>query len=158
MKKALFMLIVSCTLFFSLSAYGGSLNVTPPALSGVQGSDELEELGTFELTGGIDKEHESTFDKSRTIAGTGEKDTAVVIAVYLSADSEPVTVYELTIGASGMFSQRVDLELGNNVIVITACKDGLTKETKLSINRKKLEIKLELEQPGILLPGQKPAQ
>lgn len=117
----------------------------------------LESLASFEITSGLPKEIESTFDDSRTIIGIAEKNTNVTVSVSHAADGEEepeVTDYfEITVGASGMFSQSIHLQMGENTVVVTAAKGKYQSEKVALIKRKDKEIKLELEQ-GLALPGQ----
>lgn len=128
---------------------------------------------SFKITSGLDlnKEKESTFDKKRTISGTAKDGTMVTINVY--SDSEPDSsqngeetevssnsdykeeqFYEIAVGASGIFSQTIYLNLGENTIDITVeSEDSETIEKSFIINRKSREIKQELEKT-IVLPGE----
>ncbi len=65
---------------------------------------------------------------------------------------EPVT-YTISVGASGLFNQNIDLALGDNIILVTQDKDGKTTEKIFIVRRKDAEIKNKLEK-GIVLPGQ----
>ena len=61
--------------------------------------------------------------------------------------------YEISVGKSGLFSQSVDLRLGENRIEISALKEG--KEVfsdSVIVNRKESFIKHRLES-SIYLPG-----
>lgn len=119
--------------------------------------DELESV-EFEITDGItrSKKTESTFDDSRTISGVAEKGTLIVISVSTrnaEGDLEENACYDMEVGASGLFSQAIELEIGENVVEITASKDEReTVSKKAVIKRKKREIKKELENT-ICIPG-----
>lgn len=113
----------------------------------------------FSITGGLDfsKEAKSTFDKTRTITGKAPEGSTVTITVYeklLEKEEElkEVDKYTVVVGASGYFSQTVNLVVGENVIDISV-KDKNNKYSNVStaITRKKSEIKNELEQ-AIILP------
>ena len=58
----------------------------------------------------------------------------------------------MTVGSAGVFSQIVPLRIGENVVVFQAAYEDEMYEATLTVNRKKQEIKLELEN-AIFLPG-----
>lgn len=121
-----------------------------------------EPLERFEITGGLDaeKETETTFDTDRAISGAAEKDTEIMIVVYKAVyhddetEYEEINTYEFTVGPSGLFSQTVDLELGENYIQIIAAKGKKQSVVEAVIKRKDSEIKSELSQIKAL-PGQR---
>ncbi len=117
--------------------------------------DNLILLDNFEITSGINKDTETTFDNSRTFSGSALKDTFVKIKVfeYSEKTEEFTDVYNdsFTVGPSGIFSKSIDLKLGKNYILITAEKDGKSAVYTALINRKDEEIKKEIEK-GIILP------
>jgi len=114
--------------------------------------DEYEILEDFEVTGGIVKEKENTFDTTRTLTGSTIPGTLVIISInqYNEEFDEEEEIYydEVKVGASGLFTQIVEFELGENIILITAVneEEGLICEYSAIINRKDQEIKKELEQ------------
>ncbi len=68
--------------------------------------------------------------------------------------SEPVSIYKVNAEASGIFSQSIDLEVGDNTVVLVFEKEGYKTEIKqFSITRKNRNIKEALEN-GIVLPGE----
>ncbi len=116
---------------------------------------------------------ESTFDEKRTITGTADKGTTVTIQVYTTdeklkkekeVEEKKIKDYteedlgvtdEIIVGASGIFSKIIDLEIGENIIIIIISKENHTTiEKQFVINRKKREIKQDLEKT-IVLPGDK---
>lgn len=118
-------------------------------------SDEVE----FSVTGGVSFDSDkvqSTFDKSRTISGSALNGTLIEISVSTKDAAGELFLmneYSTEVGATGLFSQSVELELGENVIVIKASLEGLeSAEKETSIKRKRQEIKTELEN-NIVLPG-----
>ncbi len=123
------------------------------------GSQDVEKFG---ITGGINlqKGNETTFDSSRIISGTAEKDTDVEIIVYRVADDAEeanlieLARYETIVGLSEIFIEDVDLSIGKNLIVVKAANGEKYSEVSAVIKRKKSEIKIELRQ-GIVLPGQR---
>lgn len=137
--------------FFAMSAYAGPLTAE---------STEQEENTEveFSITDGIDfdKKVESTFDESRTISGSAQEGTAVSISVYLknaNGELKEQSAYDIDVGASGLFSQAVELSIGENVVKITAEKEGFDSvKTETCIKRKSREIKTELEN-GVTIPG-----
>lgn len=161
MKRLLAKSILSICIITSLNVYifAGPLS---------SATDMALPVERFEITGGIDgtKEIETTFDKTKTISGTAEEGTEIIISVYEpneknqndENDDEEFTElnsYTLIVGPSGIFSQTIDLEVGENYIVISANKDDKNSSFETIIKRKKSEIKTELEK-GIVLPGQPP--
>ena len=116
-----------------------------------------QELG-FSVTSGIDlsKETQSTFDDSKTIAGTANQGTAIEIIVSskdASGDLADEESYCMEVGASGMFSQTVELSLGENVVSITASKKGYdTVREETIVKRRNITIKNELENT-VSIPG-----
>ncbi len=145
------------------------------------GDDELGLLPSsekvdvdFKITSGLDvnKEKESTFDKKRTISGTANEGTIITIDIHnqtTQKDEEDVQstenetdenktkddeYYTIEVGASCIFSQTVELAIGENKIDITVEEKGKdTIEKVFTINRKNREIKQELEK-AIVLPGE----
>lgn len=152
MKKLLSFIFV---LFFIMAAS------TICALAGSL-SDAALPVDGFEITGGIDlqKDAETTFNSSRTISGTAEKDTKVVVTVYdVAGEGEKTTLTEVdsctaTVGLTEIFIQSVDLDVGKNLIVVQAYNGDKYSEASAVIKRKKSEIKNELRQ-NIVLPGQR---
>lgn len=68
--------------------------------------------------------------------------------------SEPVSIYKVNAEASGIFSQSIELEVGDNTVVLVFEKEGYKTEIKqFSITRKNRNIKEALEN-GIVLPGE----
>lgn len=133
------------------SVYAGSLTAAPADL------EELEVID-FEITDGIlsSKKTESTFDDSRTISGVADQGALIVISVSTKdaeGDLEENASYDMEVGASGLFSQTIELAIGENIVEITASKDGCEPIIKDAvIKRKKREIKTELEKV-ISIPG-----
>ena len=83
-----------------------------------------QELG-FSVTSGIDmsKQTQSTFDDSKTIAGVANQGTAIEISVSSKDANGDLTEnanFVLEVGVSGIFSQTVELSLGENVVEITS--------------------------------------
>lgn len=116
----------------------------------------------FGITGGMNlqKGVETTFDSSRIISGTAEKDTDVDIIVYKVVENAEGTKlieldkYETTVGLTEVFIEDVDLVEGKNLIVVKAYNGDKYSEVSAVVKRKKSEIKNELRQ-GIILPGQR---
>ena len=142
MKKILFMFLFCFSLcLMSSAAY----------------ADE-KDVAQIEFTGGVDFEKEkiSTFNDSKQISGSAEKGTVITIKVYTvnsRGNLREREIYEIEVGKSGLFSQSIDLRLGENLVEFSACKDG--KEDfvdEVVINRKERVIKYKLENE-IYLPG-----
>ena len=110
----------------------------------------------FEITGGLDTTKDSivTFDSTRTISGTADNGTDIKIIVFTKNSVGKYMEkydYELNVGLSGLFSQTVSLNLGENLIYINADKNGVIAGEKVTVKRKADNIKNELEN-GIYLP------
>lgn len=115
----------------------------------------------FEITGGIDvlKTSETTFDATRLISGTAQKGASVVINIYKPTFNEKLEkelilleTYALTVGSTGIFSQVIDLSVGENYITVDASKETAHSAFSTTIKRKESTIKSALEQ-CIALPG-----
>ena len=108
----------------------------------------------------LEKGTETTFDNSRNISGTAEKDTAIDIIVYKVVENADETNLieldrcETTVGLSETFIENVKLAVGKNLIVVKAKNGEKYSEISAIVKRKKSEIKIELRQ-GIVLPGQR---
>lgn len=156
--------IIKCLLVFTILIF--TIAIVPFT---VMAADD--DSTSLTITSGIDtlKDKESTFDTKRTITGKTLQDTVVAIYVYNAKDledglSEGLTeqeakeqvaeYYETKVGASQMFSQLIELSLGENVIEITIKHPDSDDETSVYfINRKKYEVKEELEKI-IVIPGE----
>lgn len=142
-SKILVILTVMITLFFSFNIFAAEYNGDPDAIV---------------ITGGIDmdKEYESTFNDSRTITGRAQCGTKIVIMLCSKSDSgvlEPETTYETTVGVSGYFSQNVELNIGENVIIVYNAEENAS--ITANIKRKSVDIKDKLEN-GVYIPGSGP--
>lgn len=152
MKNFFIMLIAAVLLLFIVpcSAYAGPLD----AASEEQSRSEVN----FSITSGVNltKKVQSTFDSSRTISGVADQGTEIAISVSTkdaSGELQESANYDMEVGASQLFSQTVELSLGDNFIEIIASKDGFETVTESTIiKRKKEEIKTELEN-SISVPG-----
>ena len=105
----------------------------------------------FEITGGIDfgKDKISTFDSSKTITGTADEGMEIKIEVY-DGEDDLKEDYSFVVGISGLFSQTVDFDLGENYIVVSS--EDCDKTEDVIVNRKETSIKKALEE-GVYLPG-----
>jgi hypothetical protein len=142
MRKLFFMFLFCFTIcLFSSAAYASQLETT-----------------NVEFTGGLDfdKERVSTFDDSKQISGSAQYGTIInitVSTVNFKGELEEQESYEIEVGKSGIFCQSIDLSVGENVVEITANKEGCEEFSKqVEVVRKKRVIKYELEN-GIYLPG-----
>ena len=105
----------------------------------------------FEITGGIDfgKDKISTFDSSKTITGTADEGMEIKIEAY-DGEDDLKEDYSFVVGISGLFSQTVDFDLGENYIVVSS--EDCDKTEDVIVNRKETAIKKALEE-GVYLPG-----
>jgi len=119
---------------------------------------DLKEPTQIEITGGVDFEKEkiSTFDDAKQISGTAECGTAISIKVYTVTSKGKLLEkesYEIEVGKSGIFSQNVELRLGENLVELTALQQGKEETVQeITVNRKKSSIKRKL-QSEMYLPG-----
>lgn len=147
MIKRVCFFLLALTLIFSayMSAYSGDGAVKVTITGGI-----VDDEGAL-------KEKESTFDVKRTIAGLAPNNTQITINVYTLKDDERVELdtYEITVGLSELFSQTVDLYLGENYIELIAVYGDEASETEnfeytCVITRKPSVIKAELQNSSIL--------
>lgn len=162
MKKLLGGCILAVFLMlFPFTAYGQSLgNQTPKT---------AEEPIQFEITNGLTRESEPTFDDKRSISISVEPGTEVVLYVYSVErienfkpseykldESKAKQIYSSTVvvGESGLYYQTIDIEIGDNIVQFLLQKDKKTSvERYYLIRRKRREVKVDLEQ-GRVIPGE----
>ncbi|WP_058486935.1 hypothetical protein [Defluviitalea phaphyphila] len=110
----------------------------------------LLDLGLIKITAGLTKEKEVTFDKFRNISGEAKEGTKITFNVYQDKENkECIQSYSQKVGPSGLFSQLIDLKEGENYIeIIVELKDE-NEIFIFQINRKKEEIKKEIEEVKI---------
>lgn len=119
-------------------------------------SSQWHTRGSFEITGGLTNDVEFTFDTIRVLVGSALDGTEITIRIFeYTEDGSFSRLFEdsLTVGASGVFSKRIDLELGQNFILLSAEEEYGTSVFTALIVRKDIEIQHELVQ-GIVLPGE----
>ncbi len=109
----------------------------------------------YTISGSIDFEKSSisTFDEIKTVSGTAPCGTIIIITLS-NADTESTEVFEINVGASGLFSKSICLDNGENTVNILLSFDGndiVEKETV--INKKDNKIKHTLKK-GIFIPGE----
>lgn len=117
------------------------------AISVLAAPSESQTVEKFGITGGMNlqKGTETTFDSSRIISGTAQKDTDVDIIVYqVVEDTEGTKLIELdrcetTVGLSEVFVENVDLAVGKNLIVVKAYNDDKYSEVSSVVKRKKVK-------------------
>lgn len=115
-------------------------------------------VNNLQITGGLGEEDTGllvTFDTYRTITGISDEGTVITIIVLNEIDDEFIKIYEYEniVGVSGIFSQDVELNVADNIIIITATKDSGEEEIITTIRRMGLDIKSEIEGQNIALPG-----
>ena len=147
MKKLILVLATMFLLIFSNSVFAYAASISDSELK-----------SNFSITGGLNlsKEINSTFDKVKTVTGKADEGSTVTIIVYeklLEKEEKlkEVDKYKIVVGASGYFTQNINLNVGENIVDIEV-KDKNNKSSSVSttITRKKSEIKNELEQAIIL--------
>ena len=115
-------------------------------------ANDTKEKG-LTVTSGLDfeKERISTFDSSRTVSGSAQKDGHITIEVFSVKDGDMklYSSYDISVGISGIFAQSIEFGVGESYVVITDETSGESKG--IVINRKSRDIKRALEE-GIYLP------
>ena len=92
----------------------------------------------------------SEVKKSETVKSEEEK---AEISEDEQEDTQPTEIYEIEVVSSGIFSQSIELELGDNTIVLVFEKENCQTVVKqFNITRKSRDIKEVLEN-GIVFPG-----
>lgn len=117
------------------------------------GAESEQESGILDLeiikiTAGLTKKQEVTFDKVRNISGEAKEGTSLVFYVYQDEkekEKEQKESYSQSVGASGLFSQLINLKEGKNYIEIVVKQQDKKDTFIFQIDRKKEEIKKELE-------------
>lgn len=145
MKKVVFGFLVMTLVFVgSVFAYAGDA------------SDEIDPV--VEITSDFDMESEkiSTFDDEKTISGTAPSGTMIEISISsknFAGKLKQTQFYTIEVGVSEIFSQSVELKLGENLVEFSANIDEeCVFECETTVNRKKRSIKVQLEK-GIYIPG-----
>lgn len=162
MKKITAVLISAFMLFTPCSVYAAPEDGFEGELENYAAQEEVLPLTEVYITGDIDFEKDSlsTFDNAKTISGTAEEGTKIIITVSTKNAKGELKVndeYEFTVGISGLFSQSIDLSLGENIVDFKAEYDEcFPAEYEVVVKRKKAAIKDELEK-SVALPGEAPA-
>ncbi|MGL4790902.1 MAG: hypothetical protein ACRCW1_05775 [Anaerotignaceae bacterium] len=125
MKKLTFLAIL-CFIF----------TLTTTSVYAATKQTEVSITSTFNF----EKSRMSTFDEQKTIAGAANKGTEIEIMVYtLDEDGEvnEEAVYNITVGKTGLFTQTIDVYLGENYVEFHATEGTLeTFEESTVVNRK----------------------
>lgn len=101
----------------------------------------------------ISKEDKKEAVKSQAIKSEEEKAEALQDEEDIQEDTQPDEIYEIEVVSSGIFSQSIELELGDNTIVLVFEKENCQTVVKqFNITRKSRDIKEVLEN-GIVFPG-----
>jgi len=155
MKKILFLLAL-CFILFPVNAFAGEALQNETNGVYIPAFDECFSDTGFKIINGIkyfDKA-ESTFDSSRTVSGTAEENTLIEIEVSVKSASGKLTQtgsYSMLTGASELFCQEIELNIGENVISVKGTSEnGEIYEKSVTIKRKKAELKLKLESAIII--------
>lgn len=102
---------------------------------------------------------EVTFDEYRTVTGTAPYTTTInlVLLTYKNDDSEESETKfhseEHVVGLAGVFSLDVPLAQGYNIVILIFTTEDTVAVMVSQINRMDMEIKLELGNPSLTLPG-----
>lgn len=145
MKKVFFISVLTLVLsFFSIKiSFAASISDNIPTLFYI--TSELPKSGKTQ----------TTFENYKTFTGTAPSGSSIFITVYEKAAEKEKKLkeifnYKLIVGASGYFSQNVDLSIGENIIKLENNSDNKYSSISTSVKRKKSEIKNELEQSVVL--------
>lgn len=155
MRKYLYVMVFALIMLFPIkeaSAKDLSAHSDVSAKTYASPSDEqsdILDLGVIKITAGLTKEQEVTFDKVRNISGEAKEGTLLVFKVYQDKEQQDEESYSQSVGASGLFSQLINLKEGKNYIEIRVEQNENEKVFLFEINRKKEEIKKELEEVKI---------
>ena len=89
----------------------------------------------------------STYDSKLLLSGKVSKDTEITIKIFNEADEEEAQIYELTVGATGTFSQAAEIREGDNTIVIYYVnkKDGKEDYVTFYVSRESTENMLAIQ-------------
>lgn len=162
MRKYLYMLIFALIMLSPITEVSANdivkdSNVTSETYEDEDTIDEetdILDLDVIRITAGLKKEQEVTFDKVRNISGEAAEGTKLVFKVYKEEQEEieeieEIESYSQSVGASGLFSQLIELKEGKNYIEIIVKQEDKSKIFIFEIDRKKEEIKKELEEVKI---------
>jgi len=122
--------------------------------------DKAEEAANKDLSYDIQKSEQSISKedkeeaiKSQAVKLEEEKVEALQDEEDIQEDTQPDEIYEIEVVSSGIFSQSIELELGDNTIVLVFEKENCQTVVKqFNITRKSRDIKEVLEN-GIVFPG-----
>lgn len=89
----------------------------------------------------------STYDSKLLLSGKVSKDTEITIKIFNEVDEEEAQIYELTVGATGTFSQAAEIREGDNTIVIYYVnkKDGKEDYVTFYVSRESTENMLAIQ-------------
>jgi len=150
MRKFLYIGIFALVMFFSTAEVrANSLENDPVSSVNIEKSGILD-LDMIKITAGIMKKHEVTFDRYRNISGEADKGMVITFVVYQEGKKDNAKIYTQVVGASGLFSQLIELKEGNNYIIIVAKQYEQEKAFKFRIDCKDTTIKKELEEIKII--------
>ncbi|HAN10760.1 MAG TPA: hypothetical protein DCP90_09155 [Clostridiales bacterium] len=110
------------------------------------------------IVSGLESTYEPTFDTYRIISGEAKQGTNVSVWKYKKSANNAPVLNEITlhpIGASEMFSDLIELDLGRNYILIHGEKDISTTAAEYCLNRKDARIKLKLKAMPLLFNSNK---
>lgn len=122
MKKILSALIAAL-MIFTVSAYAAPVAIYPGEASG---------NGDLIVIQNPPTDKAATFDKSYIISGYGKEGATVHIYKY-DGEKYVKTDYSWTIGASGMFFKRIELDKGKNSLICYAEGNGSSQSVFLEI-------------------------
>jgi len=144
MKKVLFSVLV---LLFVMS-----INVFAYANSFENDKKLVEITSSFNFA----DEKISTFNNEKTLTGSAPEGTVIEISIStrnFTGKFKEVDFYTMEVGKSEIFSQAVNLSVGENLITMQVIKGRqVIEEENVIVNKKKRSIKTQLE-TSIYVPG-----
>jgi hypothetical protein len=153
-RKYLYLMVFALIMLFPMTEVSAkdlttNSNVSAKTYEISSAEEDILDLGVIKITAGLTKEQEVTFDKVRNIAGEAKEGTVLVFKVYQDKEQEDKETYSQSVGASGLFSQLINLKVGKNYIEIKVEQENNEQVFLFEISRKKEEIKKELEEVKI---------
>ncbi|HCC06960.1 MAG TPA: hypothetical protein DEP72_02160 [Clostridiales bacterium] len=129
----------------------------------VQTLDKIKDRNTLDekvvkIVSGLESKYQPTFDKYRIVSGEAKQGTYVTVWKYKKSVDNKIVLNEITlhtIGASEIFSDLIELDLGKNFILIQGEKDISTTAAEYCLNRKDARIQLRLKAMPLLFNSNK---
>lgn len=101
---------------------------------------DLNQLGGFSFSGGLEYKKFSTFSDEKALVGYGSEDTVVGLLVYKEVDDEVILIDSSLkqLGASGLYSENINFECEESQYLLAAVmQDGIVQSRIYQITTKK---------------------